>query len=134
MRQREASQGVPPGARLEASRAHPQVHRPRIPGARKEWGAKTMTIETHDPITLALFYHWELRRLKGSPQDFEQLFQDVAARAHDQFVRIRPYGRVGDRRIDGLYWGDGTAYQVYSPDEMKEADTRRKIEGDLAGA
>ena len=93
-----------------------------------------MTHETFDPITQILFYHWQLRRLLGSPQDFEQLFQDVAARAQGQFVRIRPYGRVGDRKIDGLCWGDGTAYQVYSPDEMKEADTRHKIEEDLAGA
>lgn len=93
-----------------------------------------MTHETYDPLTQVLFYHWQLRRLMCSPQDFEQLFQDVAARARDQFVRIRPYGRVGDRKVDGLCWGDGTAYQVYSPDEMKESETRKKIEEDLAGA
>lgn len=93
-----------------------------------------MTHETYDSVTFIHWLYWELRRLKASPEDFERLFQDVSAKARDRFVRVRPYGKFGDRKVDGLYWGDGTAYQVYSPDEMKEAETRQKIEEDLAGA
>lgn len=93
-----------------------------------------MTSESYGPVTYLHWLHWELCRLKGSPEEFERLFHDVAVRARDQFIRVKPYGRFGDRKVDGLYWDDGTAYQVYSPDEMKEAETRRKIEEDLEGA
>lgn len=93
-----------------------------------------MTRESYDPVTYIHWGYWRLRCFEASPEAFERLFQDVAVRACDRFVRVRPYGRFGDRKVDGLYWGDGTAYQVYSPDEMKEAETRRKIEEDLAGA
>jgi hypothetical protein len=93
-----------------------------------------MTDESYDPVLFIHWLYWELRRLKGSAEDYERLFQDVSARARDRFVRIRPYGHFGDRKVDGLYWDEGTAYQVYSPDEMKESDTRRKITEDLQGA
>lgn len=93
-----------------------------------------MTPDAYDSVTFIHWLYWELRRLKGSAEEYERLFQDVSARARDRFVRIRPYGKFGDRKVDGLYWDDGTAYQVYSPDEMKEAETRSKIAEDLDGA
>lgn len=90
--------------------------------------------QSYDPVVFVHWLYWELRRLKGSPEDFQKMFEDVSTRAKDHFVRIEPYGRFGDRKCDGLYWGHGTAYQVYSPDELKEAETRKKIEDDLSGA
>jgi SMODS-associated and fused to various effectors sensor domain len=87
-----------------------------------------------DPLLYIHHLYWELRRLKGSPNDFQKMFEDVSARAKDHFIRIRPYGPHGDFKCDGLYWDDGTAYQVYSPDELKELETRKKIEDDLSGA
>jgi hypothetical protein len=47
---------------------------------------------------------------------------------------VRPYGNIGDRKCDGLLFGSGTVYQVYSPDEMKQKETMDKIDEDLAGA
>ncbi len=90
--------------------------------------------DIYDSVLLVHYLYWELRRLKGSAEDFQQMFEEVATRSKDRFIRVRPYGHFGDRKCDGLYWGDGTAYQVYSPDEIKQAATRRKIEEDLAGA
>lgn len=66
--------------------------------------------------------------------EFQRLFENVAARARNEFVRVRPYGNIGDRKCDGLYYGKGIAYQVFSPDAMKQAKTITKIEEDLAGA
>jgi hypothetical protein len=93
-----------------------------------------MTQTGYDALTFIHWLYWRLRCLEGPPESFERLFQSVAARADRRFVRIKPYGNIGDRKVDGLYWGDGAAYQVYSPDEMKQAETRRKIEEDVAGA
>jgi hypothetical protein len=66
--------------------------------------------------------------------EFQRLFENVAARAKNEFVRVRPYGKIGDRKCDGLYYGKGIVYQVFSPDAMKQAKTLAKIEEDLAGA
>ncbi len=93
-----------------------------------------MMTETYDICTYVHWLYWRLRCLEASGDQFQRLFEDVAARCHDHFVRVRPYGKLGDRKCDGLYWGNGTVYQVYSPDEMKESQTRAKIEEDLSGA
>ncbi len=49
-------------------------------------------------------------------------------------MKVRPYGRLGDRKCDGLYWGEGTVFQVYSPDWLKQSETVAKVREDLAGA
>lgn len=72
--------------------------------------------------------------MEASPLEFQQLFEQVAGRVRPDFMKVRPYGRLGDRKCDGLFWGDGTVFQVYSPDTMRQADTVAKIKEDLAGA
>lgn len=87
-----------------------------------------------DPVTQ---YHWlefENRRLKISGNEFQRLFEDIMVRAKPGFIRIRPYGPLGDRKCDGLFQADSTIYQVYSPDELKQADLQKKINEDLDGA
>jgi energy-coupling factor transporter ATP-binding protein EcfA2 len=82
-------------------------------------------------------YHWqqfELRRLKGSGEDFQQLFEDIMVRARPGFMRVRPDGNDGDRKCDGLFRQDGIFFQVYSPDELKRIQVRKKINEDLDGA
>lgn len=93
-----------------------------------------MTQQPYDPETYVHWLYWKIQCLEAPPEAFERLFQSVAERAKARFVRVKPYGKFGDRKVDGLFWDDGTAYQVYSPDEMREAETRKKIEEDLAGA
>lgn len=88
----------------------------------------------YDPVTLFHWMWWKLRCYEVSPQEFQRLFENVAARLKGDFVRIRPWGKLGDRKCDGLFWADGTVFQVYSPDELQLSKTLRKIEEDLAGA
>ena len=88
----------------------------------------------YDPVTLFHWMWWRLRCYEVSPQEFQRLFENVATRLGGDFVRIRPIGKLGDRKCDGLYWANGTVFQVYSPDELKLTETLRKIEEDLAGA
>ena len=88
----------------------------------------------YDSIT---YHHWqefEIRRLKRSSDDFQQLFEDIMVRAKPGFVRVRPYGNIGDRKCDGLFREDSTFFQVYSPDELEQAKVQKKIDEDLDGA
>jgi energy-coupling factor transporter ATP-binding protein EcfA2 len=88
-----------------------------------------------DRITYSHWLEFENRRLKRSSEDFQQLFEDIMVRARPGFTRIRPYGRyVGDRKCDGFLPADGTVFQVYSPDELKQAEVQKKINKDLKGA
>jgi hypothetical protein len=87
-----------------------------------------------DPVTLFHWMWWKLRCHEASGEEFQKLFEEVVKRAADDFVPIRPYGNMGDLKSDGLYWGDGVVFQVYAPDEMKQAATKKKIKEDLAGA
>ncbi len=88
----------------------------------------------YDPTTLFHWMWWKLLCYEVSPLEFQRLFEKVATRLGDDFVRIRPIGKLGDRKCDGLFWAKGTVFQVYSPDELKLAKTLRKIDEDLAGA
>lgn len=90
--------------------------------------------DKYDSIT---YHHWlefENRRLKRSSDDFQQLFEDIVVRAKPGFVRVRPYGNIGDRKCDGLFRTDSTFFQVYSPDELKQSKVKNKINEDLDGA
>lgn len=93
-----------------------------------------MTMKPYDRATLYHWLFWQLKCFKASPTEFQYLFEEVAKRAGAHFVSIRPYGRLGDRKTDGLYFGDGIAFQVYSPDDMTVAKMVEKIEEDLPGA
>lgn len=83
-------------------------------------------------------YHhlkFQNRCLRGSGEDFQQLFEDIMVRAiPGKFERVRPYGKFGDRKCDGLIQAEGTIFQVYSPDELKQSEVQKKIEEDLDGA
>jgi len=88
----------------------------------------------YDSITLNHWLWWKLRCHEGSGEDFQKLFENVITRAQPEFMQIRPYGNIGDRKCDGLFFEDGVVFQVYSPDELKQSDVQAKIEEDLAGA
>lgn len=88
----------------------------------------------YDPVMLFHWLWWKVRCHEASGEEFERLFHQVASRANEGFVPVRPYGNMGDLKCDGLYFADGVAYQVYSPDEMTQAATKNKIQEDLIGA
>jgi hypothetical protein len=88
----------------------------------------------YDPVTLNHWLWWRLRCLEGVPADFQTLFENVMKRVDPRFVQVRPYGNIGDRKCDGLYFHEGAVFQVYSPDELKQAQVEAKIEEDLTGA
>ena len=90
----------------------------------------------YDPITLNHWLWFKYQCHECSPSDFQRLFENIIKRARPEFIQIRPYGNIGDRKCDGLFFADGqsTVFQVYSPDELKQAEVITKIDEDLEGA
>jgi hypothetical protein len=92
-------------------------------------------LDEYDPITDYHHLKFQNRCLRGSGDDFQQLFEDIMVRARPgEFERVRPYGKFGDRKCDGLIQAEGTIFQVYSPDELKQSEVQKKIDKDLDGA
>lgn len=88
----------------------------------------------YDPITLNHWLWFKYQCHESSPADFQRLFENVVKRARPEFMQIRSYGNIGDRKCDGLFHVDGTVFQVYSPDELKQSELQAKIEADCDGA
>jgi hypothetical protein len=95
-----------------------------------------ITTSGYDPLLLNHYLWWKVMCYEASGEGFQRLFEKVIQRIDAQFMAIRPYGNIGDRKSDGLYFDEGasTVFQVYSPDELTQAEMVAKIKKDLAGA
>jgi len=94
-----------------------------------------MTVPSgYDPITLNHWLWYKYKCHEGSAEDFQRLFENIIKRVKPEFMQIRPYGNLGDRKCDGLLYADSTIFQVYSPDELKQSEVKKKIDEDLDGA
>ena len=85
-------------------------------------------------ITWIQHLQWEVACSKSSAMEYQRIFEKVASRVRTDFMRVRPYGALGDRKCDGLYWSEGTVFQVYSPDLVKQETIVQKIAQDVTGA
>jgi hypothetical protein len=88
----------------------------------------------YDPITLNHWLWYKYKCHECSAEEFQRLFENKIKRYKPEFMQIRPYGNIGDRKCDGLFLADSTIFQVYSPDELKQSEVQKKIDEDLAGA
>lgn len=88
----------------------------------------------YDPVTLNHWLWYKFQCHERSPADFQRLFEDIIKRARPEFMQIKPYGKLGDRKCDGLFHAEGTVFQVYSPDDLKQAALQKKIREDCDGA
>src|SRR5271165_4425246 len=52
----------------------------------------------------------------------------------DDFFNVKPYGKQGDKKCDGIIKSRRTLLQVYAPDQMKSSVTISKIDEDFSGA
>jgi len=73
-------------------------------------------------------------RKKGN--EFQNFFADLMEKRFPDgdFIRVRPWGKSGDRKNDGYLKSQRTLFQVYAPNEMKESSTLHKINEDFNGA
>lgn len=78
---------------------------------------------------------FEVAVLKKQGAAFQDFFADIMEAAYPgDFQRVRPYGKKGDYKCDGLFSSQGLVFQVYAPRETKEAPMIAKIKADFAGA
>ena len=96
----------------------------------------TNTPTNYDPLMLNHWLWFKYKCHECSPTDFEILFGNIIVKTKPEFIKVRPYGKIGDRKCDGLFYADGssTIFQVYSPDELKQSEVLAKIDEDLDGA
>lgn len=87
-----------------------------------------------DPITLYQWLWFKYRCQESSASEFQKLFEDIFKRHKPEFMQIRPYGNIGDRKVDGLLRADASVFQVYSPDAFTQSELLKKIHDDLDGA
>ena len=87
-----------------------------------------------DAITLYQWLWFKYRCHECTPTEFQRLFEEVMKRYKPEFMQIRPYGNIGDRKMDGLLRADSAVFQVYSPDDLTQAEVIKKINEDLDGA
>ncbi|MFP2930148.1 ABC-three component system protein [Pyxidicoccus sp. 3LG] len=79
--------------------------------------------------------HFEVAFLKKRADEFQDFFASIMELAHPaDFQRVRPWGNLGDRKNDGYLRSERTLFQVYAPNDLKSADTVRKIGEDFSEA
>lgn len=78
----------------------------------------------------------ELEYIRKKAAAFQDLFADIMEKRYPDgdFIRVRPWGSSGDRKNDGYLKSQRTLFQVYAPNEMKEAKALEKIDEDFNGA
>jgi hypothetical protein len=88
-------------------------------------------------------YYWrislELKLRKTSGGAFQDFFCTMMAKVHhDDFVRVRPYGKLGDKGCDGYLQSNGQVFQCYGAldggSDGKVAYLIRKMTEDYATA
>lgn len=69
--------------------------------------------------------------------EFQDLFEKVMQYRYPDFVPIKPYGNVGDRKNDGYIPNKGRYFQVYAPENPKSrrtiATAAKKAAEDFSG-
>ncbi len=78
---------------------------------------------------------FKLRIHESNGNAFEDLFCDVMRASNKDFKKVKPQGRIGDRKNDGFIQSEGKYYQVYAPQSPTGNPTSAtsKLEGDLDG-
>ena len=73
-----------------------------------------------------------LKKKGGTFQDF---FSEIMEKRYKgDFIRVRPWGNVGDRKNDGYLPSKRLLFQVYAPNELAAAEAVKKIDEDFHGA
>ncbi len=78
---------------------------------------------------------FELRVRRAKGEAFQELFNAVMQLRYPDFIPMRPYGDVGDRKNDGYLRNSGTFFQVYAPRDPTRsiAQAAKKAQDDFAG-
>lgn len=84
------------------------------------------------------FFSRQLYRMKIKDSEgnaFEKLFTETMCLANPNFMQVKPQGSLGDKKNDGFDPTQGIYYQVYAPENIKEAGETavKKLKEDFQG-
>jgi hypothetical protein len=89
-----------------------------------------------DELTTAYYEILFRLRFRDSKGDvFQDFFSTIMEmRYPGDFVRVRPWGKLGDHKNDGYLPSKRQLFQCYSPREMGIAKCKKKVNDDFIGA
>lgn len=72
--------------------------------------------------------------LEKKGNEFQDWFATIMEkRFPGDFIRVRPWGKVGDRKNDGYVRSTRSLFQVYAPNDMSAKEAMAKIDEDYNG-
>ncbi|MBN1382362.1 MAG: hypothetical protein JXA41_11850 [Deltaproteobacteria bacterium] len=76
---------------------------------------------------------FQLKIHEKNASEFQIFFEEIMQVAFEDFRKIKPYGKLGDKGNDGYRPSAGIYYQVYSPQkpDEKELEAARKLKADF---
>jgi hypothetical protein len=78
---------------------------------------------------------FRLRYIESKGEVFQGFFSTIMEmRYPGDFVRVRPWGKLGDHKNDGYLASKRQLFQCYAPREMDMATCKTKINADFTGA
>lgn len=78
---------------------------------------------------------FKLAFLEKKGDEFQNFFSDIMEKRYPaDFIRVRPWGTIGDRKNDGYLPSKRTLFQCYAPNEIKASACIIKIDEDFNGA
>lgn len=79
---------------------------------------------------------FELCYLKKTGNEFQDFFSEIMEKRHKDgdFIRVRPWGNIGDRKNDGYLNSERILFQVYAPNELTANEANKKIDEDFSEA
>lgn len=78
---------------------------------------------------------FEIAFLKKRGAEFQDFFSEIMEKRHlEDFMRVKPWGNVGDRKNDGYLKSERILFQVYAPNELSAREAIQKIDEDFNGA
>lgn len=89
-----------------------------------------------DPLKLAYYeVCFQVAFLECQGDAFQDLFSSIMEKRYPgDFVRVRPWGKLGDWKNDGYLPSQRILFQLYAPQEMRVDAAVKKIDEDFLGA
>lgn len=89
-----------------------------------------------DPISSAFYeLSFKVAFLEKKAGEFQDFFSSIMEKRFPaDFIRVRPWGNIGDRKNDGYIRTRRMLFQSYAPNEMSAAACIAKIDEDFNGA
>jgi len=89
-----------------------------------------------DDVARGLYeLEYKVAFLEKKGNAFQDFFSTIMEKRYPgDFIRVRPWGNVGDQKNDGYLKSERTLFQVYAPNELTAKQAIKKIDQDFNGA